>query len=746
MKKILLPLAFAAITSSAFAEQVVVTSVNCESSSFQSFTSNYSNNWQLKNSKGEFWNVVNFNNNNGNFEGYIRTGSRTAAVVGSVTTDFVIEQAIDEIVVDVWRQKSGAKDILNKAAIYVADNAEFTDADVYEFTDKISADEFEQAVSVYITTPKKNQYYKVEFDCPRASNNGFVQFSGLTYYAQDGTSEPDLLPAELSYEWTEFEAVVGEEFVAPTLINPHNLIVSYSSSNEDVATVDANTGAVTIKNAGQVTITASSEENAVYLAGEASYVIAVSGASADNVKICEFNPLKENQQESVSSYDNSWKVKEGDYEWTVTNCNNNKNGWDYIRAGRKNVESVASVATDFAVPGTVESVTINLEMRSGGTPNSATVYVADNDAFTGAAEYTFTDELATGKIDVAITTPVENAYVKVEFDCPAGTANGFVQLNGIEYYGKASSSALLPSGLAYEETEFNATVGEEFTAPTLINPNGLKVTYTSSDENVATVAEDGAVTILAAGTTVITAASVANETFSAGSARYTINVTGSAANLAEFIENAPAKGDKLVLAGDVTVVYVNGAYNYIKDATASSLIYGNDLGLSKGDVIPGGWVGTVDIYSGLYEIKVDALPEVTATAEVEYPTVTNAEDLKMNEVVTLSKVEFAEATPSSKDNFSGVFGGETVAFRNTFEVEGVEAGTYDVLAAVSYYKDAIQVCPISYTENNGNGLSAIESDSDAAAFYTLQGVRVANPENGIFIRVAGGKASKVVVE
>ena len=48
-----------------------------------------------------------------------------------------------------------------------------------------------------------------------------------------------------------------------------------------------------------------------------------------------------------------------------------------------------------------------------------------------------------------------------------------------------------------------------------------------------------------------------------------------------------------------------------------------------------------------------------------------------------------------------------------------------------------------YTE--GSSVEGIEAVADSAVeYYNLQGVRVANPENGIFIRVQGNKATKVV--
>lgn len=54
--------------------------------------------------------------------------------------------------------------------------------------------------------------------------------------------------------------------------------------------------------------------------------------------------------------------------------------------------------------------------------------------------------------------------------------------------------------------------------------------------------------------------------------------------------------------------------------------------------------------------------------------------------------------------------------------------------------------PSIITVISDSGVEGIEADAAEAdaVYYNLQGVRVANPENGIFVRVANGKASKVV--
>ena len=83
-------------------------------------------------------------------------------------------------------------------------------------------------------------------------------------YSYSGET-PVKVPAGLAYSETSFTAEIGSSFTAPTLTNPNNLTVSYSSSDSDIASVNTTTGAVTIgSKAGPVTITASSDETDNY--------------------------------------------------------------------------------------------------------------------------------------------------------------------------------------------------------------------------------------------------------------------------------------------------------------------------------------------------------------------------------------------------------------------------------------------------------------------------------------------------
>lgn len=78
--------------------------------------------------------------------------------------------------------------------------------------------------------------------------------------------------------------------------------------------------------------------------------------------------------------------------------------------------------------------------------------------------------------------------------------------------------------LVFASETASGLVGQaDFEAPALVNPNGLAVTYTSSNPEVATV-NNGTYELLSAGTTIITATSEENDEFKAGEATFTLTV------------------------------------------------------------------------------------------------------------------------------------------------------------------------------------------------------------------------------
>ena len=81
------------------------------------------------------------------------------------------------------------------------------------------------------------------------------------------------------------------------------------------------------------------------------------------------------------------------------------------------------------------------------------------------------------------------------------------------------------SDLSFASGTATATFGDAtVTSPELTNPHQLPLTWSSSDEGVATVNASGVVTIVGAGETVISAAFVGNDTYGANTISYTLTV------------------------------------------------------------------------------------------------------------------------------------------------------------------------------------------------------------------------------
>ncbi len=81
--------------------------------------------------------------------------------------------------------------------------------------------------------------------------------------------------------------------------------------------------------------------------------------------------------------------------------------------------------------------------------------------------------------------------------------------------------------VSFPAESYDATLGEEFTAPALtVSPQVSPIVYSSSDENVAKVdAATGEITLMGMGNTTITATYTGDETHDPATAQYTLNVT-----------------------------------------------------------------------------------------------------------------------------------------------------------------------------------------------------------------------------
>lgn len=323
--------------------------------------------------------------------------------------------------------------------------------------------------------------------------------------------------------------------------------------------------------------------------------------------------------------------------------------------------------------------------------------------------------------------------------------NGAIVSISVTYV--SGGSGLEPAGLSFPEKSYTAVLGQAFTAPELSKTTDAVAVYTSSNPEVATVdAATGAVTIIAAGETTIKATTPETTTYRAGEASYKLSVLDLYTSIEDFY--SAGDGNMGVIDFPLTVAFQSGINTYATDGNDFTLIYGTMPAYEVGDVIPAGWYAQFKQYYNVPEIiPVSEPAESQETVQFTPAEVTSIDASLLNHIVILVGVEFAEDTPADvKTNFTGTVDGTEYAFRTNFDgVASVAAGKYNVRVAVTDFKGAIQLYPIDYKLYDV-GVDEITVAEGEAQYYNMQGVRVANPENGMFIRVQNGKAQKVVLK
>ena len=351
------------------------------------------------------------------------------------------------------------------------------------------------------------------------SNSQFVYYDTATaawtnYQASNGTFETAYstklyvvyrLPQPLSFSAEAAAYDLGTHAwtqPVPTLSGVQTTVSSYVSSDPTVATVAAD-GTVSPLAVGTTTITATAASDETYKQGTASYTVTVSNSN-------------------TPKYVKADEVVAGEQYLIVSN------GY----ALQNNNSSTAGAAAVTVVDGEIE----------WDAPASALWTAAES-----SGKFTFTNDTRTlyrSSSNIQLSTSSSSTWsydAGNEYLTTSGSSSTYYfyySTNNSRFSASTSQSdthvaALykLDDGqpkaqnLFFSETEvtFNIASGATFTAPTL---SGAKtsVSYDSTAPEVASVTDDGTVTIVAEGEATITAHAVATDRYLAGDASYTITV------------------------------------------------------------------------------------------------------------------------------------------------------------------------------------------------------------------------------
>lgn len=265
------------------------------------------------------------------------------------------------------------------------------------------------------------------------NRNPFIDYPGLEDYIW-GDKKNDVfrydnyegsstgkLPVTMSFLPTSVTATLGESFTAPTLsMSPSGLTVTYSSSNTNVATVNASTGAVTLKAVGTTTITASFAGNNEYYANSTTYTLIVKKQGGDDPTPGGETLLWESFSGYTSTSDGSAEIYPSnenlDYKsWTsFTKVFLGKNGTGKLGSGSavgsmeaKNIALTGSGILTFKVQRySTDSGKLNVTIT--GATAEGDLQVTPQSSWT---EYTVTLSDAKGSVGIKFATSTKRAYI-----------------------------------------------------------------------------------------------------------------------------------------------------------------------------------------------------------------------------------------------------------------------------------------------------------------------------------------------
>ncbi|MDE7467949.1 MAG: Ig-like domain-containing protein [Muribaculaceae bacterium] len=265
MKKILLLTVGLIVSLLGASAQTVLKTIDFSDTNSYNTTAGYT---QTVTSKDGFWEYSAFNSNNKDWK-EIRCGSKSAATNPYIRTLEVLDVDVDYIEVTFSSIYSSTE--LTSAYLQSSFDPDFKSVNAeQDIKGKIVADE---TVRFTLTKPGINLYYRLYFATAKSTKNG----QALSIKKVELFSDLDIkdLP-DITFPESEYSVVLGDLFITPALNNPNEVEVVYTSSDEDVATVDPSTGAITeIKKRGNTTITATSIENDTFGVETAEYELYV---------------------------------------------------------------------------------------------------------------------------------------------------------------------------------------------------------------------------------------------------------------------------------------------------------------------------------------------------------------------------------------------------------------------------------------------------------------------------------------
>ena len=381
----------------------------------------------------------------------------------------------------------------------------------------------------------------------------------------------------ISYAEVNVSKRFGEEAFTNAITKTGDGTVSYSSNNTGVATVNAESGLVTIVGAGEATITATVTDgtNYTYATKEASYTLYVATATM-TVDAADYSGTYDGKAHTITltapegatvKYGTAEKVYELDAAPTYTNVSTNTVYYQVTKPNYTTLEGSKTVTITPAAA-TVSFAAATIEKRFGDAAftNAVTNTGDGTVSYATSSETVATIDATSGQVTIVgagtatitatVTDGANYTYAKKTTSYTLNVATAAMTVDAADYSGtydgKAHTiSVTAPEGAAvmYGTTEGTYNLQA---APTYTNASTNTVYYQVTKTNYTTVTGSKTVTITPAAATINFTETSVRKTF--GDAAFTTAITNTGDGTVSYSSSDTKVATVDATSGQVTIV------------------------------------------------------------------------------------------------------------------------------------------------------------------------------------------------
>lgn len=225
---------------------------------------------------------------------------------------------------------------------------------------------------------------------------------------------------------TEYDAEKGTVTVEEGKLGDKLTVTATPKAGYKVSSIKVNDQALTV-----------ADDNTAEFTAELNNKVVVEfvSESAPVAKVYTVSFVKDNCESSTDYVSNkAWTNTTDGLTYSIVNCANNNKGWDFIKAGSKEKDSIATITTDSPFTEAIAESAITIDKVTIADINSIKLLVSTSANFTTDTK-TYDVNVAEGEPTTKITTPVANAYYRYVIDCKksSNNKNGIIQISKITF-------------------------------------------------------------------------------------------------------------------------------------------------------------------------------------------------------------------------------------------------------------------------------------------------------------------------